>query len=112
MAVLDLRPASGSILDRLLRLGFVYDHEETRSTEGGETETVQVWMRYDIACRAEFAGEDGPVTFTDTDTRISKDQTVAELKTISGIITWRSKNGTPGSSSDTGEDSGTELNLL
>lgn len=96
MAVLDLRPASGSILDRLLHLGLVYDHEETRSTEGGETKTVQVWMRYDIACRAEFAGEDGPVTFTDTDTRISKNQTVEELKTISTVITWRSKNGAPG----------------
>lgn len=112
MALLDLRPETGSILDRLLHLGFIYDHEETRSTEEGEPETVQVWMRYDIACRAEFVGEEGPVTFTDTDTRISKDQTVAELKTISSVITWRSKNGAPGSNPDTDKDSGAELSLL
>lgn len=105
MAVLDLRPASGSILDRLLKLGFVYDHEETRTTEEGEPQTVQVWMRYDIACRAEFAGEDGPVTFTDTDTRISKKQTVDELKNVSSVVTWRSKNGAPGSSANDDGDS-------
>ena len=109
MAVLDLRPASGSILDRLLHLGFIYDHEETRTTEEGEPETVQVWMRYDIACRAEFSGEAGPVTFTDTDTRLSKTVSVEELKSISSVITWRSKNGIPGSvSSDT---SGDDLDL-
>lgn len=112
MAVLDLRPASGSILDRLLHLGFIYDHEETRSTEEGEPEIVQVWMRYDIACRAEFTSEEGPVTFTDTDTRISKDQTTTELKSLSGVITWRSKYGAPGSNPDMGEDSGAELSLL
>lgn len=109
MAVLDLRPASGSILDRLLRLGFIYDHEETRTKEEGVQETVQVWMRYEIAARAEFASEEGPVTFTDTDTRISKDQTVEELKTVTSVVTWRSKNGIPGSvSSDT---SGDDLDL-
>lgn len=109
MAVLDLRPASGSILDRLLHLGFIYDHEETRSTEEGEPETVQVWMRYEISARAEFSGEAGPVTFTDTDTRLSKTVSVEELKSISSVITWRSKNGIPGSvSSDT---SGDDLDL-
>ena len=109
MAVLDLRPEVGSILDRLLRLGFIYDHEETRSTEEGEPESVQVWMRYDISARAEFSGEAGPVTFTDTDTRLSKTVSVEELKSISSVITWRSKNGIPGSvSSDT---SGDDLDL-
>lgn len=97
MAVLDLRPASGSILDRLLRLGFIYDHEETRTVEEGEPDTVQVWMRYDISARAEFSGEAGLVTFTDTDTRLSKTVSVEELKGISSVITWRSKNGAPGS---------------
>ena len=99
MAVLDLRPKTGSILDRLLRLGFIYDHEETRTVEEGEPETVQVWMRYEISTRAEFSGEAGPVTFTDIDTRLSKTVSVEELKTISSVITWRSKNGAPGSPS-------------
>lgn len=109
MAVLDLRPASGSILDRLLRLGFIYDHEETRTVEEGEPETVQVWMRYDISARAEFSGEAGPVTFTDTDTRLSKTVSVEELKSISSVITWRSKNGAPGSPST--DASGDDLDL-
>lgn len=108
MAVLDLRPASGSILDRLLHLGFIYDHEETRTKEGVQ-ETIQVWIRYEIAARAEFSGEAGPITFTDTDTRLSKTVSVDELKTFSSVITWRNKNGTPGSvSSDT---SGDDLDL-
>ena len=99
MAVLDLRPEAGSILDRLLRLGFIYDHEETRTVEEGEPETVQVWMRHDISARAEFSSEAGPVTLTDTDTRLSKNVSVYELETISSVITWRSKNGAPGSAS-------------
>lgn len=97
MAVLDLRPESGSILDRLLRLGFIYDHKETRTVEKGEPDTVQVWMRYEISARAEFSSEAGPVTFTDTETRLSKTVSVDELKTISSVITWRSKNSAPGS---------------
>lgn len=112
MAILDLRPESGSILDRLLHLGFIYDHEETRTVEEGEQVTVQVWMRYEIAARAEFSGESGPVTFTDTDTRLSKTVSVDELKTISSILTWRSKNGAPGSSQATDDsDSGSSLDL-
>lgn len=109
MAVLDLRPAAGSILDRLLRLGFIYDHEETRTVEEGEPETVQVWMRYDISARAEFSSEAGPVTFTDLDTRLSKTVSVEELKGISSVITWRSKNGAPGSVSP--GTSGDDLDL-
>lgn len=97
MAILDLRPETGSILDRLLRLGFIYDHEETRTVEEGEPDTYQVWMRYEISARAEFSGEAGSVTFTDTDTRLNKTVSVEELKTISSVITWRSKNGAPGS---------------
>ena len=97
MAVLDLRPERDSILDRLLRLGFIYDHEETRTVKEGEPDTVQIWVRYEISARAEFSSEAGPVTFTDTDTRLSKTVSVDELKTISSVITWRSKNGAPGS---------------
>lgn len=109
MAALDLRPATGSILDRLLRLGFIYDHEETRTVGEGEPETVQVWMRYEISARAEFSGEVGPVTFTDIDTRLSKTISVDELKSISSVVTWRSKNGAPGSPSP--DTSGTDLDL-
>ena len=109
MAVLDLRPTSGSILDRLLHLGFIYDHEETRTVEEGEPETVQVWMRYEISARAEFSGEAGPVIFTDIDTRLSKTVSVEELKSISSVITWRSKNGAPGSVSP--EAPGDDLDL-
>ena len=109
MAVLDLRPATGSILDRLLHLGFIYDHEETRTVEEGEPETVQVWMRYEISARAEFSGEAGPVIFTDIDTRLSKTVSVEELKGISSVITWRSKNGAPGSPSP--ETPGEDLDL-
>ena len=109
MAVLDLRPAKDSILDRLLRLGFIYDHEETRTVEEGEPETVQVWMRYEISARAEFSGEAGPVTFTDIDTRLSKTVSVEELKSISSVITWRSNNGAPGSPST--DTSGDDLDL-
>lgn len=109
MALLDLRPETGSILDRLLHLGFIYDHEETRTKEEGVQETVQVWMRYEIAARAEFSGEAGPVIFTDTDTRLSKTVSVEELKSISSVITWRSKNGTPGSPRP--DTSGDDLDL-
>lgn len=109
MAVLDLRPETGSIIDQLLRLGLIYDHEETRTVEEGEPETVQVWMRYEISTRAEFSSEAGPVIFTDTDTRLSKTVSVDELKTISSVITWRSKNGAPGSASP--ETPGEDLDL-
>ena len=109
MAVLDLRPEKGSILDRLLRLGFIYDHEETRTVEEGEPETVQVWMRYDISARAEFSSEAGPVIFTDQDTRLSKTVSAEDLKSISSVITWRSKNGAPGSPSP--EAPGGDLDL-
>lgn len=109
MAILDLRPKKDSILDRLLHLGFIYDHEETRTVEEGEPETVQVWMRYEISTRAEFSSDAGPVIFTDSDTRLSKTVSVEELKGISSVITWRSKNGAPGSGQT--DESGTDLDL-
>lgn len=93
MAVLDLRPESGSILDKLLRLGLVYDHEE--KTDGGKT--IQYWMRYDISLKAQFIHpDDTEVIFTDIDTRLTKTVSAEELKTIFSIITWRSKYGAPG----------------
>ena len=103
MEVLDLRPESGSILDRLLRLGLVYDHEE--KVDGGKT--IQYWMRYDIGLKAQFLHpDDTEVIFTDIDTRLSKTVSAEELKTISSISTWRSRYGVPGaqSSSSTSEE--------
>lgn len=93
MAVLDLRPESGSILDRLLRLGLVYDHEE--KADGGKT--IQYWMRYDISLKAQFIHpDDTEVIFTDIDTRLTKTVSAEELKTMSSIVTWRSTYGAPG----------------
>ena len=103
MAVLDLRPEPDSILDRLLRLGLVYDHEE--KADGGKT--IQYWMRYDIGLKAQFLRpDDTEVIFTDIDTRLSKTVSAEELKTISSIATWRSKYGAPGvqNSSGTSEE--------
>lgn len=100
MAVLDLRPEPGSILNRLLRLGLVYDHEE--KADGGKT--IQYWMRYDISLKAQFIHpDDTEVIFTDIDTRLSKTVSAEELKTISSIITWRSKYGAPGVQTGTNE---------
>ena len=94
MAVLDLRPEKGSILDRLLRLGLVYDHEE-QDTEPDKT--WQYWADYSKSLIARFLHpDDGEVTFTDQDTRLSKTVSAEELKTISSVVTWRSANGAPG----------------
>lgn len=94
MEVLDLRPESGSILDKLLRLGLVYDHEE--KADGGKT--IQYWMRYDISLKAQFLHpDDTEVIFTDIDTRLTHTVSAEELKTISSITTWRSTYGAPGS---------------
>ena len=99
MAVLDLRPEPGSILDRLLRLGLVYDHEE--KADGGKT--IQYWMRYDISLKAQFLHpDDTEVIFTDIDTRLSQTVSAEELKTISSIATWRSKYGAPGVQNSSG----------
>ena len=93
MEVLNLLPESGSILDRLLRLGLVYDHEE--KADGGKT--IQYWMRYDISLKAQFLHpDDTEVIFTDIDTRLTKKVSAEELKTISSIDTWRSAYGAPG----------------
>ena len=107
MAVLDLRPEKGSILDRLLRLGLVYDHEE-QDTEPDKT--WQHWADYSKSLIARFLHpDDAEVTFTDTDTRLSKTVSTEELKSTSSVITWRSKNGAPGSPSP--EAPGDDLDL-
>lgn len=107
MAVLDLRPEKDSILDRLLRLGLVYDHEE-QDTEPDKT--WQYWADYSKSLTARFLHpDDAEVTFTDQDTRLSKTVSAEELKSISSVITWRSKNGAPGSPST--DVSGDDLDL-
>ena len=108
MAVLDLRPEKGSILDRLLRLGLVYDHEEQDESEPGKTR--QYWADYSKSLIAWFLHpDDSEVTFTDQDTRLSKTVSAEELKTITSVITWRSKNGAPGTALP--DESGTDLDL-
>ena len=107
MAVLDLRPEKGSILDRLLRLGLVYDHEE-QDTEPDKT--WQYWADYSKSLIARFRHpDDSEVIFTDQDTRLSKIVSAEELKTITSVITWRSKNGAPGTVPP--DESGTDLDL-
>lgn len=106
MAVLDLRPEKGSVLDRLLRIGLVYDHEET--TDDGKT--YQYWVDYNISLQAKFLHpDDAEVQFTDLDTRISKVVSKEELETISSVITWRSKYGLPGA--PVSDDSGASDDL-
>lgn len=106
MAVLDLRPEKDSILDRLLRLGLVYDHEE-QDTE--PTKTWQHWADYSKSLIARFLHpDDAEVIFTDQDTRLSKTVSKEDLKTITSVITWRSKNGAPGSQ-PTGDDDPLDL---
>ena len=60
--------------------------------------------------RLELAPDDAEVVFTDQDTRLSKTVSAEELKTISSVITWRSKNGAPGTAQP-GDESGTDLDL-
>ena len=108
MAILDLRPEKGSILDRLLRLGLVYDHEE-QDTEPAKT--WQYWADYSKSLIARFLHpDDAEVIFTDQDTRLSKTVSAEDLKTITSVITWRSKNGAPGTAQP-GDESGTDLDL-
>lgn len=108
MAILDLRPEKGSILDRLLRLGLVYDHEE-QDTEPAKT--WQHWADYSKSLIARFLHpDDAEVIFTDQDTRLSKTVSAEDLKTITSVITWRSKNGAPGTAQP-GDESGTDLDL-
>lgn len=80
---LDLRPAKGSILYEILRLGLVFDH----SDDG----TAQTWCDYNKSLRCDFTGLDATtVTFTDLDTRLTRDISVADLAKVSEIVTWRS----------------------
>lgn len=103
MAVIDMRPARGTILYELLRLGLTFD---SKSLDGHN-----VWVNYQTQLRAEFDTDaEGTVIegikLTDLVTRITKIVSVEELATTSSIVTWTSKN--PVGSTDTG---GSELDI-
>lgn len=89
MAIIDMRPAKGTILYELLRLGLSF---ESKSLDGHN-----VWINYQTQLRAEFDTDaegnliEG-VRLTDLVTRISKIVTIEDLATTSEIITWTSKN--------------------
>jgi hypothetical protein len=91
MAIIDMRPAKGTILYELLRLGLSF---ESKSLDGHN-----VWINYQTQLRAEF-DTDGEgnliegVRLTDLVTRISKIVTIEDLANTSEIITWTSKNPT------------------
>lgn len=100
MAVIDMRPAKGTVLYELLRLGLTF---ESKSLDGHN-----VWINYQTQLRAEF-DTDGEgnliegVRLTDLVTRISKIVTIEDLANTSEIITWTSKNPT-GPTEDGGSD--------
>lgn len=91
MAIIDMRPAKGTILYELLRLGLSF---ESKSLDGHN-----VWINYQTQLRAEFDTDaegnliEG-VRLTDLVTRISKIVTIEDLANTSEIITWTSKNPT------------------
>lgn len=83
VGTLDLRPAKGSILYELLRLGLVFDH----SDDG----TAQTWCDYTKQLRADFTGANADkVTFTDMTTRLATDIKTGDLPSITNVITWQS----------------------
>lgn len=89
MAVIDMRPAKGTILYELLRLGLTFD---SKSLDGHN-----VWVNYQTQLRAEFDTDaEGTVIegvkLTDLVTRITKIVTVEELANTNSIVTWTSKN--------------------
>lgn len=100
MAVIDMRPAKGTVLYELLRLGLSF---ESKSLDGHN-----VWINYQTQLRAEFDTDaegnliEG-VRLTDLVTRISKIVTINQLAATSEIITWTSKNPT-GPTEDGGSD--------
>lgn len=83
MTSLDLRPAKGTILYELLRLGLVFDH----SDDG----VSQSWADYSKNLRADLTGVDADhVTFTDMTTRLARDVPVSELADVTDVVTWQS----------------------
>lgn len=103
MAIIDMRPAKGTIFYELLRLGLSF---ESKSLDGHN-----VWINYQTQLRAEFDTNAESVLIegvklTDLVTRLTKIVTIEELANTSEIITWTSKNPT-----EPTEDGGSDLDI-
>ena len=86
MAQLDLRPAPGTMIYELLRLGFVYDNHN------GDLET---WCIYQYNLKAVYSTNDPTkVIFTDLTTHLDKQVDLSDLTGFDGIITWKSDDPT------------------
>lgn len=81
--VIDLRPADGSVVHELLRLGLRFDHKDA----GGET-----WVDYTKRDQATFTYRDTAteVIISDMDTKETRTVKVADLKNVTDIMTWAS----------------------
>ena len=86
MAQLDLRPAPGTMIYELLRLGLVFDNRN------GDLET---WCIYQYNLKAVYSTTDPTkVTFTDLTTHLDKQVNLSDLPGIDSIITWKSDDPT------------------
>lgn len=86
MTKLDLRPAPGTMVYELLRLGFVFDNRN------GDLET---WCIYQYNLKAVYTTEDPTkVLFTDLTTHLDKQMNLSDLPGVDTIITWKSDDPT------------------
>lgn len=86
MTQLDLRPAPGTMVYELLRLGFVFDNRN------GDLET---WCIYLYNLKAVYSTKDPThVIFTDLTTQLDKQVNLLDLPGFDSIITWNSDNPT------------------
>ena len=86
MAQLDLRPALGTMIYELLRLGFVFDNRN------GDLET---WCIYQYNLKAVYTTTDPTkVIFTDLTTHLDKQVSLSDLPGFDAIITWKSDDPT------------------
>ena len=84
MAQLDLRPAPGTMVYELLRLGFVFDNRN------GDLET---WCIYQHNLKAVYTTTDPTkVIFTDLTTHFDKQINLSDLMGVDAVITWQSDN--------------------
>lgn len=82
MALLDLRPAKGTVLYEFIRLGLVFDHSDGDS---------QTWFNYQAGLRADITKTDATeVKFTDTTTHLATIVPVSTLGSIDNVVTWLS----------------------
>ena len=81
--VLDLRPARGSLVYQLLRLGLSFDHKDA----SGAT-----WTDYRRGVIVTFTSRDAAadVVVADMDTKDSRTVAVSDLADVTEVKTWRS----------------------